>query len=92
MISIHLSITNPWYTENFQNLFNRSGLISKHKAWEFEVTRYSYDVAKISFCWSARSDHSGPKLELALLGYEVSFQIYDTRHWNYETGAWEVYE
>ena len=26
------------------------------------------------------------------LGYEVEFQIYDTRHWNYEKKEWETYE
>lgn len=91
MLSLHLHLINPWHTENFQNLFCRSGLISKHKAWEFEVTRYSYDVAKIYFEWSARCDHAGPKAEISLLGYSVSFQIYDTRHWNYDNNCWEVY-
>lgn len=92
MINIQLGITNPWYTENFENLFNRSGLIGKHKAWEFEVTRYSYDFAKISFRWTFRKDHAGPSLELCLLGYSVQFQIYDGRHWDYENGCWEVYK
>ena len=91
MFSLHLHLINPWYTENFENLFNRSGLLSKHKAWEFEVYRYSYDVAKIYFKWSARTDHAGPKAEISLAGYTVSFQIYDTRHWDTETGNWEVH-
>lgn len=92
MISIHLSITNPWYTENFDNLYNRSGPIGKHKAWEFEVCRYSYDIAMISFQWKVRKDHAGVALKLCLFGYSVEFQIYDGRHWDYKKNVWEVYE
>ena len=33
----------------------------------------------------------GLTVELAVLGRSMSFRIYDTRHWNQETGAWEVH-
>lgn len=92
MINLQLSITNPWYTENFQNLFCRSGKITEHKAWEFEICRYSYDIAKIYFQWSVKSDHAGPSLELCLFGYGVEVKIYDTRHWDYDNNCWTVYD
>ena len=85
---ILISLTNPWYKENFKNLFCRSGLITEHKAWEFEVCRYSYDLLKISFDWSLRCDHAGPSLELCLFGYGVEAKIYDTRHWDYDNDCW----
>ena len=92
MLSLNLHIINPWYKENFANLFSRSWLISKNKAFEFEITRYSYDLVTIHFSthWSGR-DHAGPKLELALLGYAVTATVYDTRHWDYESQCWENY-
>jgi hypothetical protein len=31
-----------------------------------------------------RSDHAGLRVEIGLLGYDVEFQIYDVRHWDYE--------
>ena len=92
MILLHLSLSNPWAKENFKNLFCRSGMITKHKAWEFEVCRHAYDIVKIDFQWSVKSDHAGPSLELCLFGYGVEAKIYDTRHWNRETNSWEVYE
>lgn len=92
MINLQLILTNPWHTENFKNLFSRSGLINAHKAWEFEVTRYSYDLIKVQFTWSLKRDHAGPTLELALFGFNVTAKIYDTRHWDYEKNDWEMYE
>ena len=89
---ILISLTNPWYKENFKNLFCRSGLITEHKAWEFEVCRYSYDLLKISFDWSSRCDHAGPSLELCLFGYGVEMKIYDIRHWSGIKNRWETYE
>lgn len=91
MISLHLGITNPWYKENFKNLACFSGKITTNKAWEFEVCRYAYDIAKFSFAWSFRKDHAGPELELCLLGYSASIKIYDTRHWDRENNCWEIY-
>jgi hypothetical protein len=41
------------------------------------------------FSYTRRQSHAGLTVELALLGYSLSFMIYDTRHWNQETGAWE---
>ena len=92
MINLQLSITNPWYKENFKNLFNRFGVIAKHKTWEFEVCRYARDILNIHLQWTVHQDHAGPSVELFLLGYGMSFMIYDTRHWNYDRNTWEVYE
>ena len=92
MFNLHISITNPWRAEKFVNLFNRSGMISKYKAWEFECVRHSIGVVKISVQWSARCDHAGPRLDLSLVGYSVSFQIYDIRHWDYQNKCWEIHD
>lgn len=89
MISLHISIANPWAKYNFSNLFNRSGILSKHKAWEFEVYRHAYDILKMTFTWSARTDHAGPSITLGLFGYVAQLQIYDTRHWDDKRGCWE---
>lgn len=91
MINLHLSLTNPWYKENFKNLFNRFGVISKHKTWEFEVCRYARDVLSIHLQWTVHEDHAGPSVELCLLGYSMSFRIYDNRHWNHEECRYYVY-
>ena len=91
MISLHFNINNPWAEENFKNLFNYSGLFTKHKAWEIEAYRHSYDIFGISTILTFRQDHAGFKLILSLFGYSMQFSIYDTRHWDEEGRCWENY-
>jgi len=92
MINLQLGITNPWYKANFENLFNRSGMITKHKAWEFEFCRYSHDLVKVKFLWKVHTDHAGPSVELCLFGYGAELMIYDTRHWDYKNDCLEVHK
>jgi hypothetical protein len=89
LINFYVGITNPWYTDNLRSLFCRAGRITKHKAWEFELTSYSYDIAKIDMSWTMRTDHAGLKLEFGLLGYMVTFNIYDIRHWDSKANSYE---
>jgi hypothetical protein len=74
----------------FDNLWNRSGLITNHKAWEVELLQ-TRTLIGFEFSLTRRQSHAGLTVELAVLGRSMSFRIYDTRHWNPETGAWEVH-
>ena len=89
MIHISFGLSNPW-GQPFDNLWNRSGLITNHTAWEVELLQ-TRTVIGFEFSYTRRQSHAGLTVELALLGYSASFMIYDTRHWNPETGAWEVH-
>ncbi len=89
MIHINFGLSNPW-GRPFNNLWNRSGMITGHKAWEAELIQ-TRTVIGFEFGYTRRQSHAGLTLELALLGYSLSFMIYDTRHWNPETGSWEVH-
>ena len=91
MITLMLNLTNPFAKEKFDNLFCRSGMITAHKAWEFELIKYSRTFLKAEVRWTVKTDHAGPSIGIGLLGYEISIQIYDTRHWDGKTNAWEVY-
>jgi hypothetical protein len=91
MITLMLNLTNPFVEEKFDNLFCRSGMITTHKAWEIELIKYSRTLLKAEAKWSVKTNHAGPSISVGLLGYEIELQIYDTRHWNNETNAWEVY-
>lgn len=90
MINLNLSIKNP-FSNRFANLLNRSGKLSKHRAWEFEILKAN---CILNFCiaFNTQCDHAGLKVEFGLLGYEMYFQIYDTRHWNYETKDWQHHD
>ena len=89
MIYLSFRLSNPW-GRPFNNLWNRSGLITCHKAWEAEVLQ-TRQLIGFEFSYTRRQDHAGLTVALALFGRSISFQIYDTRHWNTETGAWEVH-
>ncbi len=89
MIHISFGLSNPW-GQPFDNLWNRSGLITNHKAWEIELLQ-TRQVIGFEFRYTRRQSHAGLTVELAAFGRNISFQIYDTRHWNQETGAWEVH-
>ena len=89
MIHISFGLSNPW-GKPFDNLWNRSGLITNHKAWEVELLQ-TRQVIGFEISYTRRQSHAGLTVELAVLGRSFCFMIYDTRHWNTETGAWEVH-
>ena len=89
MIYLGFRISNPW-AQSFANLWNRSGLITNHMAWEAELC-VTKTLIGFEINYTRRQDHAGLTVALALFGRSMLFQIYDTRHWNSETGAWEVH-
>ena len=89
MIHISFGLSNPW-GKPFDNLWNRSGLITNHKAWEVELLQ-TRQVIGFEISYTRRQSHAGLTVELAVLGRSFCFMIYDTRHWNHKTGAWEVH-
>ncbi len=88
---IHLSFRfwNP-FTYRFENTFSKSWKVSKNKAFEFELLRNSV-LLGAEFGLTFRQDHAGITVGLTLFGYEVHAELYDTRHWNYKQGRWNVY-
>lgn len=90
MINLEFSLTNP-FSDKFKNLCHKAGHITEHKCWEIDCYRDNRILA-FQFYARTRCDHAGIRVELALLSYTISFDIYDSRHWNYTTNTWEVYE
>jgi len=78
--------------DHFKHLGCIHGRISKNKAWELEHSYYSGSLFDVDINLSTRTDHAGFDITLGLLGYGVSFRIYDTRHWNNELNCWEQHE
>ena len=81
MIHYSFRIKNP-YSDRFQHAVTKHGIVTQNKAWEFNVYRTA-TVLALSLELTMRRDHAGLRLEVGLLGYDVEFQIYDVRHWNY---------
>jgi len=73
--------------EHFRNLGSIHGRITTHTAWELEHTYYSGSLLDIDISLSIREHHAGFEFTLGLLGYGVSFRIYDTRHWCNENNS-----
>lgn len=95
MISFSFAIQNPWAKDRKQkDYIVWDKLVSKHRAIDFQISRmsmYDFFSLNVSTCWQGE-DHAGPSLTLEVFGYFLNFKIYDTRHWDYEKGCWEVYD
>jgi hypothetical protein len=90
MIYFNFTLRNPW-SGKFEHKFAASKKISKHKCWEFEI--YQCDtVLELEGRISVREDHAGVMLGVGLFSYVMRFQIYDTRHWNFDKQQWEIYD
>ena len=90
MIYINLSLLNPW-SDLFKPVWSWDKKLTKNKAVEIEVYR-SNTVAEFETRLRFREDHAGLTIGLGLFSCTLRAQFYDTRHWNYEKKAWEVYE
>ena len=88
MINLKFDIDNPW-SDTWTILWNKSGLFTKHKAWEFNGYRTSR-VVVIEFNSRLSGDHAGACITLGLFGYEVELHFYDVRHWNHDTNTWMI--
>lgn len=91
MIHLCFNITNP-LTDRFNNLYCRSGKLPvKHKFWEIQILK-SDNIVSFDLQITTRQDHAGIKFWLGLFGYSINFNLYDSRHWDYKTKNWKVYE
>jgi len=90
MIHLNFTISNPW-SDRWNTIWYKNGSISRHKAWEFNGYQ-THDIVEVSCRLSFTGDHAGLHMMIGLFGYAVELHIYDTRHWNYETNTWEVYD
>ena len=93
MINLKFAIEYPFTRASFNHIFSRVwNTPFKHKYLELEVFQDCDHLLHFNFNWTTRCDHAGIKLELGLFGYELAFNLYDSRHWNYEKGTWEAYD
>ena len=89
MIYFNFKIENP-FTDRWNTIFYKSGLILKNKAWEFNAYR-THLLIDVDFHFTRKGDHAGLQLMFGILGYALEFNVYDTRHWDYENNTWYNY-
>jgi hypothetical protein len=69
--------------------WNTFGTITKNKSWEFEIGRFpEWNWFDFKLKLTRKEDHAGLYKYVEILGFFISFQIYDNRHWNYEKDRW----
>ena len=90
MIWLHIQIDNPW-SDRWHILKDWSGSFTKHKHWEFNCYATN-QLIEITAEVTTACDHAGFQIKLGLLGYNVEFQIYDGRHWDYGNKCYVNYE
>lgn len=80
---------NKW-----ESLFSKSGKTRwPNKAWEIEGQNFGWgDLLAFEFTWNRKCDHAGVSLKLGLFGYQIEGRFYDTRHWDYDTNDYQVYD
>lgn len=90
MLNLRFELTNPW-SDRFDAGHAWSGKLTKNQAWEAQAYRSN---TLIEFClqFTHRQDHAGLRVEFGIFSFSFTFNIYDTRHWNYDKKQWEVYD
>ena len=92
MINLDFSIAIPWRSAKVWDiLWNKSGSISQHKAWEFNGY-CTGRVINLEFEWTLQGDHAGVRIMLGVFGYETELAFYDTRQWDYDVNTWKSYK
>jgi len=93
ILNLRFELANPFDRwEYFKPLGCLYGKLPWHKAWELEHSYYSRLLLDAEIQWDRNTDHAGLGIAIAILGYGVAFRFYDTRHWNYETNSWGIYD
>jgi len=93
IVNIRIELKNPFDTWDYFNNFGCvSGVLFAHKAWELEHSYYSPLLFDFEVRWTRGQDHAGIEIGAGILGYGISFRIYDTRHWNHMENCWETHE
>ena len=89
MISVNFNLRNPW-SRRWKMLWCRAyNTPLKNKHVELELFAEN-TIVSFTFDWTIQRDHAGVTIELGLLGYSVSLNIYDRRHWDHVNNYWEL--
>jgi hypothetical protein len=93
MIYFRFSIDWPWskHLGGQKDYYNRTWKVSENKSFEIQFTKWGsmnelFEVV-IDTGWIG-SDHAGLKFQLTIGPLFLSLDLYDNRHWNYDTNAW----
>lgn len=96
MIHTSFLIKYPWFTsdtEEFHTYYLKEKKITENTGYGLQIFRYR-DVfigCQIDISWRGIS-YAGFYIDFTLFGRTLSFNIHDTRCWNYKTNTWYTKE
>lgn len=90
MLNLSFNLRNP-FSDRWETLGHRSWQISRYKWIELQFDRGT-DIVGLTLRITPRQDHAGAFVSVSLLSYEAMFHFYDSRHWDYETNSYKVYD
>jgi len=98
MIFFRFSIANPFAkgsTGRQKDYIVYDESISKNKAFSMQFSKWSQKLDIIALSIDTQwigQDHGGLGFTLEILGFFFDIKLYDKRHWDFDRGAWEVYD
>lgn len=76
------------------NLFKESSFFNiPRKFWEIQLTTFEAYESYFNFSikWTHKCDHAGFNLTFELFFLYFCFQVYDSRHWDYDNDRYEIH-
>mgnify|MGYP001805996116 CR=1 FL=1 len=90
MIYLGFELANP-FINRYSCVYEKEGkTCNPNKFWAFTVVKNSCIIG-FSFNWSTRQDHAMIGFDVSLLGWNLDFRVYDSRHWDDKNNRWCEY-
>ena len=96
VLYFNFKLSNPFKVKERgqRNFVEWDRTLTKNKALEFQVSFWGsfreLFVVGVDTRWTGQ-DHAGIKIDMTVFGFGFVLNLYDIRHWNYDTDSWEQY-
>lgn len=77
MVSGHFNLKIPGL-HRWSTIKSWHGTITKHKQWDISISKVSSAIA-VDFWWTPGGNRPGVRVGIALVGFEITAELYDER-------------
>jgi len=61
-----------------------------NKFWELQISNeFEGPYFNFKISWTRKEDHAGFQILIEIFNFMFDFNIYDSRHWDYDTNTYE---
>lgn len=97
MIYFRFGLGSPWAKDKKGEIYSKECYfpLSANKSLELQAAVFPNNYPLLEVNLDARwcgHDHGGIRLDLIAWKFYLSLNLYDRRHWDYDTGTWKRYE